>query len=60
MGDGTGTNNFIDLTGGGGNIVTNNWLGCTIAQYDVTCSDGTSGSWVNNHCENGDTVAAPI
>lgn len=59
-GDGTGTNNFIDLTGGGSNLVTDNYLACTIAQYDVTCSDATSGAWVNNHCINGDTTANPI
>lgn len=59
-GDPTGTNNFIDLTGGADNLVTENWLACSIAQYDVTCSDATSGAWVRNHCINGDTAANPV
>jgi hypothetical protein len=59
-GDGTGTNNFVDLTGGQGNTVSDNYLACTIAQYDVTCSDATSGAWINNHCTNGDTTAPPV
>jgi len=59
-GDGTGTDNFIDLTGGGNNLVADNWLACTIGQYDVTCSDAASGAWINNHCLNGDTTANPI
>ena len=58
-GDGTGTNNFINLTGGNDNLVSGNCLTCTIAQYDTTCSDATSGSWGGNHCSNGDTTAAP-
>ena len=59
-GDGTGTNNFIDLTGGANNFVANNYLACTIAQYDVTCSDATSGAWIGNYCTNGPTAAPPI
>lgn len=59
-GNAGGTNNFIDLAGGNGNLVFDNWLGCSIAQYDVTCSDSTSGAWVNNHCINGDTTAPPV
>ena len=59
-GDGTGANNFIDLTGANDCLVSDNWLACTIAQYDVTCSDATSGAWVNNHCINGDTTANPL
>lgn len=59
-GDPTGTNNYINMTGGASNLVADNWLACTIAQYDVTCSDSTSGSWVNNHCINGDTTANPV
>ena len=60
-GNGGGTNNFIDLTGGANNLVANNWLGCTLAagQYNTTCSDATSGSWVRNHCIDGETGAAP-
>jgi len=54
-----GVNNFIDLTGGASNLVSNNWLSCTIAQYDTTCSDATSGSWVHNMCTNGPTTAPP-
>jgi len=59
QGDGTGTNNMINLTGGANNVVTDNTLSCTIAQYDTVCSDATSGSWGFNHCANGDTTAAP-
>lgn len=60
-GDGGGTNNFIDLTGGGRNLVAENWLGCTLAagQYNATCSDATSGSWIRNRCIDGETGAAP-
>jgi parallel beta-helix repeat protein len=61
-GDGAGAANFIDLTGGANNLVADNWLGCTLAQYTGpggTCDDATSGAWVNNHCINGDTVSAP-
>ena len=59
-GDPAGTNNFIDLTGATTCLVTDNYLACSIAQYDVTCSDATSGAWVNNHCINGDTTANPV
>jgi len=58
-GSAVGTNNFIDLTGGANNIVADNWLACTIAQYNTTCSDATSGAWINNHCTNGDPAAPP-
>ena len=58
-GDPAGTNNLIDLAGGGSNMVTDNWLSCSVAQYDTTCSDATSGQWVNNHCTDGDPVAPP-
>ena len=58
-GDGTGTDNFIDLTGGNDNLVSDNYLACTIAQYDTTCADATSGAWINNHCTNGSPVAPP-
>jgi nitrous oxidase accessory protein NosD len=58
-GNPAGTNNLINLTGGTGNMVSDNWLTCTIAQYDTTCSDATSGSWVNNHCTNGDGRCGP-
>ena len=59
-GDPTGTNNLIDLTGGSNAMVADNWLSCTIAQYDVTCSDATSGAWVRNHCVDNETAAAPV
>lgn len=59
----TGTDNFIDLANGSGNIVANNWLACSIAQYDVTCDGGNAGgtlnAWINNHCIDGDPVAIP-
>ena len=59
-GNENGTDNFIDLTGGNDNMVADNYLACTIALYDVTCSDATSGAWLNNHCTNGDTTAPPV
>jgi len=59
QGDGAGAANMINLTGGAANVVTDNTLSCTIAQYGTTCEDATSGSWGFNHCENGDTTAAP-
>jgi len=59
-GDGAGTNNFIDLTGGANNFVANNYLACTIPQYDVTCSDAGSGAWIGNYCTNGPTAAPPV
>jgi len=59
QGAGAGINNMINLTGGADNVVTDNTLTCTIAQYDTTCSDATSGAWGFNHCTNGDTTAAP-
>lgn len=60
-GTATGTDNFIDLTGGNTNLISDNWLGCALAgnQYNTTCSDSTSGSWVRNHCIDGETGAAP-
>jgi parallel beta-helix repeat protein len=59
-GTAAGTDNFIDLTGGSKNLVSDNYLACSIAQYDVTCSDATSGAWINNHCTNGATTAPPL
>lgn len=58
--DPTGTDNYINLDNGSGNMVSDNWLGCTIAQYDVTCDDAGSGQWVRNHCIDGETAAAPV
>lgn len=59
-GDGTGTNNFIDLTGGAANTVAHNVMSCTlVAEYNTTCSDATSGSWIQNYLENGVTTGAP-
>lgn len=56
--DPTGAANYIDLNGGANGIVSDNWLGCTLAQYPVTCTDGAGTYlWVNNHCVDGDTVA---
>jgi len=60
-GDPSVANSFIDLTGGTRNVVANNWLGCTLAagQYNLTCSDATSGAWIRNHCIDGETGAPP-
>jgi hypothetical protein len=59
-----GTNNMIDLSGsasGLANMVSDNWLSCTVAQYDTTCSPGGGGTdiWCRNHCGNGETAANP-
>ena len=59
QGAGAGVNNMINLTGGGDNLVAGNILSCTVAQYDTTCSDATSGAWVANHCTDGSPVAPP-
>lgn len=64
QGNAAGTNNYINLSGNVGadlNIVADNWLGCTVAQYDTTCSPGGGGTdmWVRNHCQNGETTANP-
>lgn len=59
-GNAGGTNNFINLTGGAANIVADNYFACTIAQYDVTCSDAGSGAWLNNHCSNGVPALPPV
>jgi len=59
QGDPTGTNNYVNLTGGASNLVSQNVLACTIAQYDVVASDATSGSWVGNLCTNGTATAPP-
>lgn len=61
-GDPTVADSYIDFAGGGGNLVSDNWLGSTLAQYagvGGNCADGTADFWVNNHCVDGDTVAAP-
>jgi hypothetical protein len=59
-GDGTDTNNFINLTGGADNIVHHNTMSCTMgAQYNTTCSDNTSGAWIQNYLLNGVTAANP-
>ena len=55
-----GTDNFIDLTGGTNNLVANNYLACSIGQYDATCSDATSGAWVGNMATNGLLTAPPV
>jgi len=59
QGDPAGVNNMINLTGGANNVVSDNALTCTIAQYDTCNSDATSGSWGGNRCSNGFTTAAP-
>lgn len=58
-GAGGGAANMINLTGGSDNVISDNTLSCTLAEYGTTCEDATSGSWGFNHCEDGDTVAAP-
>jgi len=62
IGNPAGAANYIDLTGGSDNVVSDNWLSCTLAQYTGpggTCDDATSGYWLNNHCLDGDTVSVP-
>ena len=60
MGDDTGVANYISVTGGEC-LVSDNWLGCTLAQYAAggTCLGAVTDAWVNNHCIDGDTVANP-
>lgn len=61
-GDPTSALNYIDFTTNatnGGNMVADNWLGCTLAQYAVTCADGSGDFWVRNHCRDGETAANP-
>lgn len=60
-GDPTGTRNLIDLTGGAENMVSDNWLSCTLAQYALpnTCAGGAGDLWVRNHCQDGETGANP-
>jgi hypothetical protein len=59
LGDETGADNYIDLTGGADNIVADNWLGCSLLQYQTTCTGGAGDAWINNHCTDGDEVAPP-
>jgi len=61
FGDPAGAVNFIDLTDGatGDNLVSDNWLGCTLAQYAATCADGVGDQWIRNHCSDGETIANP-
>jgi hypothetical protein len=61
---GAAPNVFIDLTGGGENLVRDNYLSCLLpvpanGDYDNTCSDATSGAWINNHCLDGPTITNP-
>jgi len=59
-GDPTGTNNYINLTSGADNAVHHNVLNCSLgAQFNLTCSDATSGSWIQNYLLNGPNVAPP-
>jgi hypothetical protein len=51
---------MVNLTGGANNIVFDNYLACTIAQYDTCNSDSTSGAWIGNKCTNGTTTAPPV
>jgi len=59
MGAHGGTNNFINLTGGLGNLVADNYFSCTVAEYDTTCTAGAGDYWLFNHCINGSPVANP-
>ena len=59
-GDRNGTNNYINLTGGANNAVHHNVLNCTLgAEYNTTCSDDTSGSWIQNYLLDGPSVGPP-
>lgn len=60
MGDPTGTDNYIDLTGGVTNSVHHNVLNCSLgAQFNLTCSSAGSGAWVQNYLLNGPNLAPP-
>lgn len=59
-GNPAGANNYINLTGGADNAVHHNVLNCSLgAQFNLTCSDATSGSWIQNYLINGPNVAPP-
>jgi hypothetical protein len=54
----------IDTTGGGGNIVADNYLSCILpaahnGDYDDFCTAAATDAWINNHLMNGDSVTNP-
>jgi len=61
FGNPAGVANFIDTAGGNNNMVTDNYLACSIAQYAAggTCVGGGSDMWVFNHCNDGEPNANP-
>lgn len=58
------TDEGIDTTGGGANIVANNWFSCALpaganGDYDDLNTAAATDAWVNNHCMNGDATTNP-
>ena len=54
----------IDLTGGGLNIVSDNWLSCAnvgggAGDYNDFCTASATDAWINNHLMNADATTNP-
>lgn len=59
-GNPAGAGNFINIGTDATSLVSDNWLGCTLAQYTGgTCVGGAGGPWVRNHCIDGETILDP-
>lgn len=52
-------NSFINLNSGSNNLVSQNVLACTLAQYPTTCKDGANDAWCHNFCNDGVTTGNP-
>jgi len=60
IGDPTVANSYINLNGGGGNLVSQNSLVSTLAQYvGGNCNSNVTDGWVQNYCVDGPSVALP-
>lgn len=58
------TGEGVDTSGGGGNLVSDNYFSCllpvpAVGDYDDLNSGDVTDAWINNHCLNGDTVGNP-
>lgn len=58
------TNEGIDTTNGGDNIVSDNWFSCLLpvpanGDYDDLNTAAATDAWINNHLMNGDAVTNP-
>ncbi|GAG68633.1 unnamed protein product, partial [marine sediment metagenome] len=56
-------NVYLNTTGGGSNMVFDNWFACTLAggngDWADTCSSAATDAWINNHLVDGDNVLNP-